>query len=306
MAHPVSAEGMDITDSRVMICVSYGDPDQPSHGGLWRILVWNWKTGDLVRFRGLNGYPSLTLPQVLNLSSADGSELVILDAKFIFLDEFRMAVVPYELTTAGVVVLDTLIPQSHSGYLRHLEFPPDLHGQPISVRVDHDRDLGTPNSRVAFIADPAQAVLVVELPRRTRGHHVLFIVRTQVLIEQIHLVHTGFRIPWDEWRRDVVAIEVRMPSIMLSTFIHGAQVMVMRKFWNRVGKHCHEVRTFDFGRRSTLQLQDGADGTERKVLFEDGVSLEFEPDHDMNPWGGLQPLGDGSLFYLVGCLSRLC
>jgi hypothetical protein len=43
-------EGFSITGSRIMMYVFYRDPDLP--GGdtrVWRMCVWNWKTGDLVR-----------------------------------------------------------------------------------------------------------------------------------------------------------------------------------------------------------------------------------------------------------------
>lgn len=46
------AEGMAITGSRVMIRLFYWDMGKLNLGILWRVLVWDWKNGDLVRFCG--------------------------------------------------------------------------------------------------------------------------------------------------------------------------------------------------------------------------------------------------------------
>ena len=43
MQMPINHE-MAITGSRVMMSVSYWDEDK----NVWRIAVWDWKTGDLV------------------------------------------------------------------------------------------------------------------------------------------------------------------------------------------------------------------------------------------------------------------
>ena len=38
-----------MTSSRVMMYVSYQDLDLPDDTSVWRMSVWDWKTGDLVR-----------------------------------------------------------------------------------------------------------------------------------------------------------------------------------------------------------------------------------------------------------------
>ena len=244
---------------------------------------------------------SLTPFQVLDLSSTDWSDLVILNAQIIFLDEFRMAIVPCELSTAGLLIFDTQVPQGQPGYFRRLEFPADLHYRPIYIHVDHDQNLGAPNREDALIPDPSQTVLVMELGSALEPRDLL-VVRTQVLIDQVFSVNMDSRVPWGEWSRDAVVIEVQMYGYALFTFVHGAQVMTVQKLWNRVGEHCHEVRTFDFGRRSTLPTRRGIGITKRRVLFEDGARSKFESGQGLNLWTELQPLSDGSLFYLV---SRL-
>lgn len=67
----------------------------------------------------VKGHRLLTLsPQVLDLSSANRSELVIPNASLIFLDEFRLAVTPEEPNITGLVVFNTLVPQGYPGYLQ--------------------------------------------------------------------------------------------------------------------------------------------------------------------------------------------
>lgn len=48
----------------------------------------------------------------------------------------------------------------------------------------------------------------------------------------------------------------------------------------------------------------GGGGTERSVLFEGEGGLGFELHGYETPRGNLGLLSDGSLFYLVSCLSR--
>ena len=52
----VSARGgMAITGSRIMMCTSYWDGDSPQDRGMvWKIAVWDWRTGGLVRLPPLD------------------------------------------------------------------------------------------------------------------------------------------------------------------------------------------------------------------------------------------------------------
>jgi len=66
-----------ITGSRVAMRVSYRSEGPPRSGLIWMILLWNWKTGELLRFCDPNGYISLSSPhQVLDLLPTDRSESV--------------------------------------------------------------------------------------------------------------------------------------------------------------------------------------------------------------------------------------
>ena len=263
---------------------------------VWKILVWNWKTGELVRFRDLSSRGLLNLPQVLDLSSTDEIEFVKTGTQVTFLDEFRVAVIPDRSVAAELVVFNTLVPRDHPGYMRRLAFPLKFHDMCAYMYVDHDRDLGTPNKDDGLLPDPAQAVLVTSIWADPEIR-ILLVVRTQVLVEQLYSVHAGSPVPWDEWGRDAVTIEVQNDSSLASfTFVHGAQVMVARQFLVG-GLSNYHIRTFDFSRGS-LPLQGGADGTKRSLLLEDGVNLRLEPN---GQWGHLmfKPLSDGSLMNFV-------
>jgi len=285
-----------ITHSRIMVHCIYRDDDE---GTVSKLIVWNWKTGELVRFRDLSAHTSLNLPQVLDLSSMG----ITRGTRAIFLDEFCVAVILGRSAITELAVFNTLVPQDHPGYLQRLAFPLEFRRHKrANVHLDHDRDLGTPSDDEGLLPDPAQAVLVIDLWGDGEPH-VLFVVRTQALVEQVHSVRTDSPVPWDEWGRDAVVIEVQNDdSHSIFAFVHSAQVKIAR--WSGVlGRY--DVRTFDFSQRgrSSLPLRGGADA-ERRVLFEAGVNLKFGSDDGSSPWGELKPLSDGSLFDLVSRLTH--
>jgi len=300
-ADPITIDRIAITSSRVAMCVYYCEEDLTGDVMVRRILVWDRETGELVGFHCSYNYTSLSPPhQVLDLSSTSRREPGQQNPRVIFLDEFRMIVVPDEWAITELVVFNTLIPQGHPGNLRRFGFPPGFRHWRAKIFVDHDRDLGAPNRDEAFIVDPAQAVIAMQLGEHWEPH-LLFVARTQVLIEQSYSVRTDSCIPWDEWREDVVVVEIPMFFSILPTFVHGTKVAVVgtndAHGWPR---RCHNVRTFDFGRCSSLQLRGGTESL--RVLFEDGAHFEFESGGGSNSWDELRSLSDESVFCLVSCL----
>ena len=271
-----------------------------------RMVVWNWKTGEPVRFRDLSGHVLLNLAQVLDLSSTDRGELVKSSARVAFLDEFHLAVIPDVWAITELAVFNTLIPQDHPGYLQRLTFPPEFCNKSAKIHVDGDRDLGTPNQDEALLPDPAQMVLVIDL-QQDRDIRIFLVVRTQVLVEQVHSVRIDCRVPWDEWGRDTVAIYAHGPEggYRSPVFVHGAQVMIAWSSLHHFPDECH-VHTFDFSQRGRgfLPLQSGADGTGRRAKFEDGVHLRLEQDLVVRLFDVLRSFSDGSLIRLVGCLAH--
>jgi len=206
-----------------------------------------------------------------------------------------MIVLPDGWTATDLAVFNTLIPQGDPGNLRRFVISPVFRGRLARIFVDRDRDLGSPNRDEAFIPDPAQAVLVMELGERWEPHPLL-VVQMRVLIEQKCSVRADSHIRWDEWRGDVVVMVVSTSgSILPTALVHGTQVAVVG--WAR---HCYNVHTFDFAQRSSLSLRGGAGGTERWVAFEDGANFKFAGN---GGWDQFQSLSDGSLFSLVSCHS---
>ena len=290
----ISARDMAITGSRIMMHYRL-DEGQRS---VWKIVVWNRKTGESVRFCDLGGHIFLNLPQVLDLSTV-GNELVNKNTEAIFLNEFRVVIFDRWAITDSLVVFDTLVPQYHP---QRLLFPLEFRNTSVGICVDHGRDLGTPDKDEVLLPDPAQAVLIIELGQ-DREHQMLLVVRTQILVNWVDSVRADYRVPWDEWGRDTVAIQVQNDGDHETfTFVRGAQVMIMRA---PRGSGCYEVRTFDFSQRGrgSLPLRGGADGTGR-TLFEDGINLRFEPGLFFGAFDALESFSDGSLIHLVSCLTH--
>ena len=253
------------------------------------------------------------LPQVLDLSSTDKGELVDKNVQVTFLDEFRMVVLPGKPGITRLTVFNTLVPQDNPGNLRQLGLPQRFRDWSVKMTIDHDRFLGRPNRDEPFIADPTQAVLVLGFTK-AYGPPVFITVVMQALIGQTHPTSADAPIPWADWGRDAVVVEIPISIRGLQTFVHGTQVAVAlthrADVWDWPG-HYYGVQTFDFSRwgRSSLPLWHGwGRGTERSVLFEDEGCfkegcLKFGPGDNAIPWGQLRSLSDGSLFYLVSCLS---
>ena len=120
--------------------------------------------------------------------------------KAVFLDGFRVAVIPDSSAITELTVFNTLISRDDPGYLRRLVFPPEFRDMPADIHVDCDRDLGTLGKDAALLPDPAQAVLVMDI-WADRELRILLVVRTQVLVEQVHSARTDLCVPWDEWGR---------------------------------------------------------------------------------------------------------
>ena len=240
------------------------------------------------------------------------NELIHPHAQIACLDEFRMAILPegYHTGTMELTVFNTLIPQHHPGNMRRLELPQPFYGQhwTSQMHLDGDSLLGTLNRDEPLIADPAQAVLVVELAN-SQDLCVFLVIRTQALIDQtFSTCAPNSLVPWDEWRGDTVAMEVQMHNNDPEIFIHGARVVLV---WpdpvsepNLRGTYSG-VQVLDFSRRgrSSMQPPDGGrGGTGSVVPLEGGRCFRIYPsDAGATSEDQLRSLSDGSFFYLVGC-----
>ena len=242
---------------------------------------------------------------MFNRSSTDESKPIRSHSWVDFLDEFRII-----MTSTGdrpdgpeLLVSDTLVPQDHPRNLRRFGLPPQKQSKrQVCIYLDHDRSLGTVNRDGPLITDPTQAIFVICL---LTDPVVLLVLWIQHLIEPTCSMRTDVQIPWDEWGRGSVAMEIPedgMDSVHLVT-VHGTRVLVMCGCcYIDQGLNIH---IFDFSRRgsASLSLSDESDGgTERRALFKDGRSCKFElgdPDAYWPP----QSLGDSVVTYVVSLFS---
>ena len=244
-------------------------------------------------------------PQVLDLSSERDGKLVTLNAQVVFLDEFRIAIIPDGFGMTELTVFNTLIAQDRPGNLRQLVLPGQFLDRTARIRVDHDRPLGARNGGGPLIADPVQGVLIVELGGLRPP--VFLVARTQALIEQIGSTRadSGSRIPWNEWGRGAVVMEVQTPGGYPCTFVLGTQVVVVKVYDAGGRDRRHNVQTFDLSWRGCGPLPAWFESrTEKRALVKDEGCPMFGLGGGAGWSDKLGLLSDGSLFYLVSCLSR--
>lgn len=257
----------------------------------------------------MNGCIALTSPlQVLDLPTVDRGELTLTSSRAAFLDEFRIIVSTRRAETdiTTLTVFNTLLPRDCPGSSRRLSLPPQYHDGRVLLHTDQDMSLGTLNRDGPLIPDPSQAIIVLQF-LGSQSRFVLHVVQVQVLIEHVCSTRTDDCIPWDEWGRGTVTMEIPIPISVSPVYVHGTHVMVKSRAWHHL-RGCVCVRTFDFGRRgrSALPLWDGEGGGAqgRRAFFKDGQEFMPEGSEDMAWWEALESLGNGSLFRLVSYLSR--
>ena len=170
------------------------------------------------------------------------------------------------------------------------------------VHLDHDRSLGIVNRDGPLIVDPTQGIFVVDFARTSREPRVFLILRTQPLIECAYSRRAGIRTSWNELRRDAVVMEVPFGDILSPTVVHGARLMTLNVV-NYGPEGGHRIHAFDFSRRgfAALRLSDGDDGgTWRRAAFEDGFVSEGHEELGLRK---SPSLGDSVAFSVVSLFS---
>ena len=243
---------------------------------------------------------SFTPFQVLELSPGKGRIPVWDCTTAIFLDEFRMMLTsptptedPPEFT-----FFNTLVPQDHPNNLRRLRFPQTFR-RCMAFLVDGvEMALGTFHSNGPLIADPTQALLVVNLRGGTLSK-VFVILRVQALIAHMCSTDGNTHIPWDELGRD--AMIMKLPENVPLLLLQGVHI-IEPKTRDIPGDENHfRLRTFDFSRRgSSLRCEKSANG-EWTALYEGEQDIIFEGYESTGGWT-LYSLGNGALYSIVSCL----
>jgi hypothetical protein len=255
---------------------------------------------------------SLPPHEVLDISTSNGHGLIRRDSTIcsaIFIDESRLMVLTCDIPTGDLelVTFNTLIPQDDPSNSRRFNLPSWHTHWGAPILVDCDRPLGTPDIDGPLVADPAQAILVMEFPA-SQDPSVLVIVRTQALIGYACSPRAGFDVPWGDWGKGAVVMEVPRHCDYISTSVHGTKVVVQTYTGVRLGHYpSYRIHTFDFSRRGSSSLQllnEVGGGTEREALFDNGLGFQLEGSEGMSSWASLESLGGGSLFYLVSCFYR--
>jgi len=226
----------------------------------------------------------------------DESRLVGLGTKITFLDEFRLMVSTsdHDGGLAELVLFNTLLPQDDQGNLRRFDIPLRYRGRFSSVITDRDGSPGTQDG--SLITDPAQAILVVDLCDGDEPHHFSLVFRTQALVARACSMSLDTCIPWDEWKRDAVIMEV--PAHDSHIFIHGVHVIVVKKRAQNADNL--QLRTFDFSWRGCRALwgKGGRARRRRMDLYEGGRDFILEGTENVSEWG-LNSLGNGAFYSLV-------
>jgi len=299
----VSVGALVITGSRVMVYVRRREFTPRAFQAEWGILVWDWKTGDLVRVLWVRWLSFLTSPpQVLELSSTDGSGLVGRDTKVTFLDEFRMMVSTPERNDelAELVLINTLLPQDHPRNLRRFHIPPRYRKWFSFVITDRDGSLGTQDGSIMI--DPAQTILVVDLFECGEPLHIFLVLRKQALITRACSMSSDTHIPWDEWGRDVMIMEMPMHDAYL--LVQGVHVIVVKTRTPISGDTNHlRLRAFDFSLRGCSTLWDKGGRAGRADFYEGGWDFLLEGSRGVPTWG-LNSLGNGTFYSLVSFPCR--
>jgi len=276
-----------------------------------KVVVWDWKTGDLVRLMKFEYRVAmfLTLPlQMLNLSSTNRYPLSGGNATVTFLDEFRMMVLTHGTSSVPeFTIFDTFVPRNHPVRSRRFCVPQRYRDWIPVLHVDGDRCLGSLDR--PLMTDPTQAILVITLVS-PNGPRVFLIVRIQTLIKCVYSTNPDTCVPWEEWGRGGAVMELLDSTSAYKgpyLSIQGVRAICVNATLGVDGlpRPQLQLHTFDLSRRgwSTLPLWDEGDETVRKVLFEDGRQFFLQGGGRIAE-SRFDPLRDGEFMYLVSRFHR--
>ena len=230
-----------------------------------------------------------------------GGSTTLEKPRVFFLDEFRVVVPALSLTNdpLELIVFNTLLPQGHPRNSRRFRLPSGRHGgHPAFVYVDPDRYLGTPDRDVPLITDPTQTILVVQVLRPVELKRALLVVQIQDLMKYVLSTHTDVCIPWDEWGRGAVTMEIPVHN-PFSVNVHGIHVLLLHSEWQ--ARTTYAIRSYDFSRHGcgALPFRDEGGRVGRSASFWNERGFTFQvAEENTSSQSGMKSLGDGT-FLLV-------
>jgi hypothetical protein len=250
--------------------------------------------------------------QVLKQSSAEHKVLYYRFSELLFLDEFRLLIPTYQPSSEadiGLVVFDTSIPQQSPDSWRRFNIVPTHHQHSrnlcswgVWVYTDTDRTQGEGSRDGPFIVDPEQSVVVFVLspkesrspPTRTR----VLVIRAATLVGYMSSTHTGQSIPWHDWKKDVMVIEIPPFDVSyVHTFVLGSRVLLMLKS-NDLRGHTggYSIWAYDFSRWGCRALVRAGKGENERKVMPAPKKFWSPREHDY-VIATMRALGDS----LVGC-----
>ena len=195
------------------------------------------------------------------------------------------------------MLFNTLVSQDDSRSLRRFRVPQRYRNWFPSVIIDRGMPLGTLNQDEPLIVDPAQAFIVIELFRGEVSTLASIVLRTQALIRHSCSMSTDTHIPWEEWGKDAMIIEI--PTLHLKFYVQGTQ-MIEAKMRRVPGGGMEHIclRTFDFSKRGCSTLRSEGCEVVPAAWYENGRDLFLEGRGNVEEQE-FDSLGNGTFCYLV-------
>ena len=202
--------------------------------------------------------------------------------------------------SSGFTLVNTLVSQDHPSYLRRFQVPTKYRDWMPFASTDCVMPFGTLNQDEPFVVDPTQAFIILQLFGEVQDR-VLIVLRTQALIKHACLMGTDTYIPWEEWGRDAIVME--MPTSDSVIYIQGVHVVEgqMGKVPGSDHANHMSIRVFDFSKRGCSTIRDEGGETVWAAWYEEGRELSLEGSQNMGRLE-LGSLGDGAFYSLVSCL----
>lgn len=276
------------------------------------LIVWDWRTGDVVRVTDFWLISALIPPPLQVLERYDVHNISVHHqySAFSFLDEFRLLASTEEHTSKEgelcLVIFDTSLPQSPDICQRlTLNIAPTHHNRyalypwawEVRIHTDSERSQGGGSRDGPFIPDPTQSVVVIVLHHRERvgipGGEVILVVRATTLIGYLSSTPSDQPVPWDEWKKDVMVV---VPiHHYVQTFVLGTRVLLM-SCDQRGGDH---VKAYDFSRWGCRALVRVGEGEKERMVLPNPKKT-WSPKEPSSGLEKMQTLGDS----LVMCRVR--
>lgn len=231
--------------------------------------------------------------------------------RFTFLDEFRL------LTSTGqptihddelsLVVFDTSLPQRSPDSWRRLNIAPKYHHEYVKypsawevlIHTDGNRPLGKGSCDGPFIVDPTQSVVAMVLIYHEVGDfpggEVVLVVPAAALVRRMSPTPSGSHIPWDDWKRDVMVVDIPRHVSHVRTFVHGTRVLLM----TYSGTERYSVQAYDFSRWGCRALVRVGYGEMERMVMPNPEKVLF-PRVLSHGGDNIRALGDGLVICAVG------